>query len=57
MRNREKLNIQYPTRNNQQMKERKNLKIGHSVLDIGYSDKNNENMGVKSPAFEKMHVV
>jgi hypothetical protein len=46
------------------MKERKNLKIGHSlpkgslrVLDIGYSDKNNGNLGVKSPAFEKMRVV
>lgn len=39
------------------MKEEKNLKIGHSLLDIGYSNKNNENTGVKSPAFEKMRVV
>jgi len=39
------------------MKERKNLGIGYSVLDIGYSDNNNFKSGVKSPAFEKMRVV
>jgi len=33
------------------------LEIGHSLLDIGYLNENNENPGVKSPAFEKMHVV
>jgi hypothetical protein len=32
-------------------------KLGNWTFRVGYSDKNNGNMGVKSPAFEKMRVV